>query len=55
MVYFDTDVWINSLVIQDETKHKEACLLVDIHRMRGSLLTSWLCIQEMTFVLGKLN
>lgn len=55
MVYFDTDVWINSLVFQDETKHEEACLLVDTHRMGGSLLTSWLCIQEMAFVLGKLN
>ncbi len=54
MIYFDTDVWIHSLVIQDEAKHKHANDLIVSYAQKGYIIST-LNLQEILFVLGKLK
>ncbi|RLA06655.1 MAG: hypothetical protein DRQ51_08705 [Gammaproteobacteria bacterium] len=53
MIYFDTDVWIHSLICQDEGKHKQACKIINTHK--DGFIISTLNLQEIIFVLGKLE
>lgn len=53
--YFDSDVLINSLVIQDSKKHKEANDLVESSLREKNFTVSLLSLQEVSFVLSKLN
>lgn len=55
MKYFDTDVLVNFVYAQDAVKHQETILLVEAS-MKGDFFNiSWLTIQELGFVLAKLN
>jgi len=54
MVYFDSDVWINSIVRQNETRHKQSNRLIRESGKQGYVI-SLLNIQEILFVLGKLK
>jgi len=54
MIYFDTDVWIHSLVIQDEDKHTYANDLIASYAQKGYIIST-LNLQEILFVLGKLK
>ena len=55
MKYFDSDVLINSLVIQDSKKHKEANDLIESSLIGKTFTISLLSLQEVSFVLSKLN
>ena len=55
MRYFDTDVLVNAIVIQDEHKHKESIDLITDSIENGSFLISLLVLQELVFVLSKLG
>jgi len=51
--YFDSDVIFNSLVIQDEEKHKEARSLVLDAIQKNTFIISTLVIQEVGFGLAR--
>ena len=53
MEYFDSDVIFNSLVIQDEEKHKEARSLVLDAIQKNTFIISTLVIQEVGFGLAR--
>ena len=55
MKYFDTDVLINSYVDQNLSKHSFSIDLIESCIIDNSFLISWLSIQEVGFVLGKLK
>lgn len=55
MIYFDSDVLINSLVIQDEKKHEESTELIKNAIINEQFNISLLSLQEISFVLSKLN
>jgi predicted nucleic acid-binding protein len=54
MIYFDTDVWIHSLVNQDAAKHIQANKIIADKSEQGYLIST-LNYQEIMFVLGKLK
>ena len=54
MIYFDTDVWINSLVNQHTEKHEESREIINNTRQAGWIISN-LNIQEILFVLAKLE
>jgi predicted nucleic acid-binding protein len=55
MKYFDSDFLINSLVIQDSKKHIEANDLIESSLSGKTFAISLLSLQEVSFVLSKLN
>ena len=55
MVYLDSDVLINFLVEQNPQKHKQADGLFSSIARKDALFMSFLVLQEIAFVLGKLN
>ena len=55
MIYFDSDVIINSLVIQDAKKHEESIELIKNSINNQNFNISLLSLQEISFVLSKLN
>lgn len=55
MRYFDTDVIINSLVIQDIAKYKLSVELIKDSINDQNFCISLLSLQETSFVLSKLN
>ena len=55
MLYFDTDVIIHFLIIQDVNKHEKAKELFLQTSKNNKLAISLLTITETAFVLGKLN
>ncbi len=54
MIYFDTDIWIHSLVEQETEKHKQANEIIESYSKQGYLIST-LNYQEILFVLGKLK
>ena len=54
MIYFDTDVLVNSFVDQDLKKQNLAKKLYEETTYRETFLVSFLCLQETGFVLNKL-
>lgn len=54
MIYFDTDIWIHSLVNQDAEKHEQANEIIESNSKQGYLIST-LNYQEILFVLGKLK
>ncbi len=54
MIYFDTDIWIHSLVNQDAEKHQQANEIIETNAKQGYLIST-LNYQEIIFVLGKLK
>ena len=55
MLYCDTDVLVHAVFHQDVDKHFQAKQLVESSIIDGSLVLSYLAIQEFVFVLAKLN
>lgn len=55
MIYFDTDVLINYLIVQDETKNKTAIQHYLAASADNTFFCSLLCIQEAAFVLSRLK
>ncbi len=55
MIYFDTDVLVNALVIQDEVKHNDSIKLIKKSISDGTFFISLLVLQELAFVLSKLK
>ncbi|MCF2502237.1 type II toxin-antitoxin system VapC family toxin [Dyadobacter sp. CY107] len=55
MIYFDSDVLINYLVVQDEAKHELATNLYKQAAQNQSFFISMLSLQEVSFVLSKLK
>ena len=55
MNYFDTDVLINSYVNQHRSKHLYSIDLIALKVETDSFIISWLTVQEVGFVLGKLK
>ena len=55
MIYFDTDVLINSIVIQNADKHDHAVRKIEDSMSENSFIISSVSIQELIFVLGKLK
>jgi predicted nucleic acid-binding protein len=55
MIYFDTDVLVHYHVIQDVTKHQQAKTLLDTATQSGRLFVSLLALQELAYVLAKLQ
>jgi predicted nucleic acid-binding protein len=55
LIYFDTDVLINFIVIQDEKKHIESQDIVFEALKSDELCLSFLTLQEMLYVLQKLG
>lgn len=54
MIYFDTDVWIHSLVQQSEEKHTQANDLLRACHQEGYVISN-VNLQEILFVLDKLK
>ncbi len=54
MIYFDTDIWIHSLVNQDAEKHQQANEIIENYSEQGYVIST-LNYQEILFVLGKLK
>jgi predicted nucleic acid-binding protein len=54
MIYFDTDVWIHSLVEQNEEKHLQSNKLIEESQKRKHVISN-LNLQEILYVLGKLK
>jgi predicted nucleic acid-binding protein len=55
LIYFDTDVLINFIVIQSADKHVESQRKILDAIKEGSFCISFLSIQEMLFVLQKIG
>jgi predicted nucleic acid-binding protein len=55
MDYIDTDVMIHSLINQNLGLHLKVNDLIEEMVTNNRFLISWLSIQEIAFVLGKLN
>ena len=55
MIYFDTDVLIHSFVNQTPKLHLKANELIKDTLTANAFLVSWLSIQEVGFVLAKLE
>lgn len=55
MIYLDTDVLVNFLVQQNVDKHDLAGRIFEKASEEGSIFVSFLALQELSFVLGKLN
>jgi predicted nucleic acid-binding protein len=55
MIYFDTDVLINYLVIQDTAKNRQAIDLFERISEEGLFFCSLLCLQESAYVLSRLK
>ncbi|MCE7038789.1 type II toxin-antitoxin system VapC family toxin [Dyadobacter sp. CY312] len=55
MDYFDTDVLINAFVLQNINRHEESIAFIEQSIFKDSFLVSWITIQEVGFVLGKLR
>lgn len=55
MLYLDTDVLVNFLVQQNLDKHNLAGRIFEKASEEGSIFVSFLVLQELSFVLGKLN
>jgi predicted nucleic acid-binding protein len=54
MIYFDTDIWIHSLVEQDLEKHEQANDIIERYSTQDYIIST-LNYQEILFVLGKLK
>lgn len=54
MIYFDTDLWINSLIEQNNDKHIQSNTIIQEYHQQGYIISN-LNIQEILFVLGKLK
>ncbi len=54
MIYFDTDIWIHSLVEQDLEKHEQANEIIESYSKQDYIMST-LNYQEILFVLGKLK
>ena len=54
MLYFDTDLWIHSLVHQNKDKNTQANEIIKEYRQSGYIISN-LNLQEILFVLGKLK
>jgi predicted nucleic acid-binding protein len=54
MIYFDTDIWIHSLVEQDLEKHEQANEIIESYSKQDYIIST-LNYQEILFVLGKLK
>jgi predicted nucleic acid-binding protein len=55
MTYFDTDVLVNATVNQNPIKNIESNELIEQAILAETFTVSWLSIQELGFVLAKLN
>ncbi|PSL26127.1 type II toxin-antitoxin system VapC family toxin [Dyadobacter jiangsuensis] len=55
MRYLDTDVFVNFLIQQNLDKHDLAGRIFEKASEEGSIFVSFLVLQELSFVLGKLN
>jgi predicted nucleic acid-binding protein len=55
MIYFDSDVLINYLIVQDEAKHELATKLYQQAAKNQAFFISLLSLQEVSFVLSKLK
>ncbi len=55
MIYFDTDVIIHSIVIQDKEKHRASVALIRQAIANNQFFISFLVLQETAFVLSKLR
>lgn len=55
MVYFDSDILIHYLVIQDDNKHATATRLYEEATRDAQFFVSLLSLQETSFVLSKLK
>jgi predicted nucleic acid-binding protein len=55
MRYFDTDVLVNAIIIQDEKKHEQSIDLITEAIESDRLFISLLVMQELAFVLSKLG
>ena len=55
MTYFDTDVLVNATVNQNPIKNIESNELLEQAILAETFTISWLSIQELGFVLAKLN
>ncbi|MCF2497982.1 type II toxin-antitoxin system VapC family toxin [Dyadobacter chenhuakuii] len=55
MIYFDSDVLIHYLVIQNEAKHEMATALYRKATQNQQFVISLLSLQEVSFVLAKLK
>ncbi len=55
MIYFDTDVLVNFFVEQSREKHDLAGRIYENASKKGSVFMSFLVLQELSFVLAKLN
>lgn len=55
MNYFDSDVLINSFVNQNPVKHVNSLNRIAASISDNSFAISWLTVQEVAFVLGKLK
>ena len=55
MIYFDTDVLIHYLIEQDSAKHQQAIRLYQEVSENEQFFISFLCLQEVAFVLAKLK
>jgi predicted nucleic acid-binding protein len=55
MIYFDSDVLINYLIVQDDAKHKLATQLYQQATQNQSFFISLLSLQEISFVLARLK
>ena len=55
MLYLDTDVLVNFFIQQNKDKHDLAGRIFEQASAQGSIFVSFLVLQELSFVLGKLN
>ncbi|MDB5147040.1 MAG: putative nucleic acid-binding protein contains domain, partial [Mucilaginibacter sp.] len=55
MDYIDTDVLVHSLINQNEQLHLKVIDLIEEMNNANRFFISWLSIQEVGFVLAKLN
>ena len=55
MTYFDTDVVIHSIIVQDQLKHNQAIDLIRQAIENETFFISFLVLHETAFVLSKLR
>jgi predicted nucleic acid-binding protein len=55
MTYFDTDVLVNAILIQDLDRHNRALSRIEKSIKDDSFIISSVTLQELVFVLGKLK
>ena len=55
MIYFDTDVIVHSIIIQDRKKHDDSIQLIKQAITRDNFFISFLVLHETAFVLSRLR